>query len=411
MTIEENKERELLIMSLISLQNSSELEVTILSNRFIDNFMPRANGEFVKVYIYLLRAVSSSPSSFSLEHMADRLFCTERDIFRALKYWEGEKILSLTYTTDRQLSGITLLEPFADAGHMESSASSENIFSTAGTSSSPVSAQMAAGISQPVALTGSAPKNVSLSSSNSAVSSGTSSELSTSADYIHSLTPDHISELKQNEEVSQLLYIAEQYLAKTLTPTEMQKIFFFYDELHMSADLIEYLVEYCVSRGRKSMRYIETVALAWTRDGVTTVEMASDASSLFSKDYYTILKAMGISGRNPVENEISYIDTWRKTYGFDLELIQEACSRTVLSTGQPSFQYADKILSGWKKKNVHTLEDVRLLDAEHKKRQLEKAVSRKKQPAAQSQSNNRFNNFHQRDYDFTEYEKRLLNNQ
>lgn len=411
MTIEENKERELLIMSLISLQNSSELEVTILSNRFIDNFMPRANGEFVKVYIYLLRAVSSSPSSFSLEHMADRLFCTERDIFRALKYWEGEKILSLTYTTDRQLSGITLLEPFADAGHMESSASSENIFSTAGTSSSPVSAQMAAGISQPVALTGSAPKNVSLSSSNSAVSSSTSSELSTSADYIRSLTPDHISELKQNEEVSQLLYIAEQYLAKTLTPTEMQKIFFFYDELHMSADLIEYLVEYCVSRGRKSMRYIETVALAWTRDGVTTVEMARDASSRFSKDYYTILKAMGISGRNPVENEISYIDTWRKTYCFDLELIQEACSRTVLSTGQPSFQYADKILSGWKKKNVHTLEDVRLLDAEHKKRQLEKAVSRKKQPAAQSQSNNRFNNFHQRDYDFTEYEKRLLNNQ
>lgn len=398
-------------MSLISLQNSSELEVTILSNRFIDNFMPRANGEFVKVYIYLLRAVSSSPSSFSLEHMADRLFCTERDIFRALKYWEGEKILSLTYTTDRQLSGITLLEPFADAGHMESSASSENIFSTTGTSSSPVSAQMAAGISQPVALTGSAPKNVSLSSSNSAVSGGTSSELSTSADYIRSLTPDHISELKQNEEVSQLLYIAEQYLAKTLTPTEMQKIFFFYDELHMSADLIEYLVEYCVSRGRKSMRYIETVALAWTRDGVTTVEMARDASSRFSKDYYTILKAMGISGRNPVENEISYIDTWRKTYCFDLELIQEACSRTVLSTGQPSFQYADKILSGWKKKNVHTLEDVRLLDAEHKKRQLEKAVSRKKQPAAQSQSNNRFNNFHQRDYDFTEYEKRLLNNQ
>lgn len=398
-------------MSLISLQNSSELEVTILSNRFIDNFMPRANGEFVKVYIYLLRAVSSSPSSFSLEHMADRLFCTERDIFRALKYWEGEKILSLTYTTDRQLSGITLLEPFADAGHMESSASSENIFSTAGTSSSPVSAQMAAGISQPVALTGSAPKNVSLSSSNSAVSGGTSSELSTSADYIRSLTPDHISELKQNEEVSQLLYIAEQYLAKTLTPTEMQKIFFFYDELHMSADLIEYLVEYCVSRGRKSMRYIETVALAWTRDGVTKVEMARDASSRFSKDYYTILKAMGISGRNPVENEISYIDTWRKTYCFDLELIQEACSRTVLSTGQPSFQYADKILSGWKKKNVHTLEDVRLLDAEHKKRQLEKAVSRKKQPAAQSQSNNRFNNFHQRDYDFTEYEKRLLNNQ
>ena len=86
MTIEENKERELLIMSLISLQNSSELEVTILSNRFIDNFMPRANGEFVKVYIYLLRLLSDTSVPFSLEQMADHFFCTERDIIRALKY-------------------------------------------------------------------------------------------------------------------------------------------------------------------------------------------------------------------------------------------------------------------------------------------------------------------------------------
>ena len=47
----------------------------------------------------------------------------------------------------------------------------------------------------------------------------------------------------------------------------------------------------------------------------------------------------------------------------------------------------------------------------HKKRQLEKSVSRKKQPQTQPQNSNRFNNFHQRDYDFAEYEKRLLNNQ
>lgn len=142
------------------------------------------------------------------------------------------------------------------------------------------------------------------------------------------------------------------------------------------------------------------------------MEMAREASSRFSRDYYTILKAMGISGRNPVENEISYIDTWRKTYGFDLELIQEAWA-----TGQSSQQDSQvsstqiRSWSGWKKKNVHTLEDIRLLDAEHKKRQLEKSVSHRKQPAKQPQTNNRFNNFHQRDYDFAEYEKRLLNNQ
>ena len=95
------------------------------------------------------------------------------------------------------------------------------------------------------------------------------------------------------------------------------------------------------------MRYIETVALAWAEEGINTVTMAKESNSRYAKEYFTIFKAMGISGRNPVDTSITYIDTWRKTYGFDLELIQEACSRTVLSTGQPSFQYADKILSGW----------------------------------------------------------------
>ena len=75
-------------MNMITLQNSSQTEVTILSNRFIDAYMPEANGEFVKVYIYLLRILANVPASFSLEAMADRLLCTERDICRALKYWE-----------------------------------------------------------------------------------------------------------------------------------------------------------------------------------------------------------------------------------------------------------------------------------------------------------------------------------
>ena len=46
-------------MAMITLHNASLPEVTILSNTFIDNYMPEANGEFVKVYIYLLRALSS----------------------------------------------------------------------------------------------------------------------------------------------------------------------------------------------------------------------------------------------------------------------------------------------------------------------------------------------------------------
>ena len=164
-----------------------------------------------------------------------------------------------------------------------------------------------------------------------------------------------MKELKQNEDIIQLLYIAEQYLGKTLSPTEIQKILFFYDGLGFSADLIEYLIEYCVSRSHKSIRYMETVALAWAQEGISTVAEAKKSNARYSKDYYSILKALGITNRSPVETEITLMDTWLKTYGFSIAIIQEACTRTVLQTGQASFQYTDKILEGWKKKQVKTL--------------------------------------------------------
>lgn len=361
---------------MITLRNSSRTGVTVLSNIFIDDYMPEANGEFVKVYIYLLRTLSSQ-EAFGLEQMADRLLCTERDLLRALKYWEEKKLLSLEYTSQGSIAAICMKMPssaLAQADTQETSVSFDASAPAAalspGESANPPSRESAP-----------APK---------------------------SLTADRVKELKQNEEIIQLLYIAEQYLGKTLTPGEMKKILFFYDELKLSPDLIEYLIEYSVSRGHKSIRYIETVAMAWAQEGITSVAMAKEANSRYAKEYYTILKAMGISGRNPVETEISLMNAWLHDYGFTMDLIQEACSRTVLQTGQPSFQYADKILTGWKEKNVKNMEDIRRLDAQHKQRKLEKSrqqTSRQQKPS----NNNRFNNFHQREYDFDEYEKKLLN--
>lgn len=343
-------------MGMITLQKPSQSEVTLLSNIFIDDYMPEANGEFVKVYIYLLRALSTTPVSFSLEEMADRLLCTERDILRALKYWAGQELLAMDFTPDKALRSIALLLPRPKP------------------SAQPASPAPASGQPRPSKA---AP-----------------------------LTPDRVTELKQNEEIVQLLYIAEQYMGKTLSPTDIQKLLFFYDGLGFSADLIEYLLEYCVSRGHKSLRYMETVALAWAQEGISTVAEAKKSSARYSKDYYTILKALGITNRSPVETEVTLMDTWLKTYGFSMSIIQEACTRTVLQTGQASFQYADKILEGWKKKQVNTLEDIQALDAEHKKRKEAKKQSRPSAPAA---STNRFNNFQQREYNFDEYEKRLLN--
>ena len=368
-------------MNTIHLRALSSSQVTILSNIFIDQYMPGAGGEFVKVYIYLLRLLADPSASVCLPLLADRLNCTEGDISRALKYWSNEGLLILETDPSGELTGITLTEPSPDT-QMELTA----------TVSVPQSALAAtAPISQTVsAATVSTPQP------------DTAPSRSASA-----LTPARIKELKENEDVAQLIYICEQYLGKTLTPTDTRKILFFYDELKMSVDLIDFLIQYCVGRGHKSMRYIETVAMAWSKEGITTVEMAKDSTSRYGRDYFTILKAMGITNRNPVDSEIVMMDTWLKDYGFSMDMIQEACSRTIMQTGQPSFQYAHKILTGWFKKGALTPEAVHALDVQHQKRSQDNSRSRSQTP----KSPNRFNNFQQRNYDFKELEKQLLERQ
>ena len=95
---------------MIRLHSTGLNDATILSNIFIDRFMPKANGEFVKVYIYLLRMLGRPEEAFGLSQMADSLFCTEGDILRALKYWEKQGLLSLSYTTGESVpTGIAFL--------------------------------------------------------------------------------------------------------------------------------------------------------------------------------------------------------------------------------------------------------------------------------------------------------------
>ncbi|MCF0133298.1 MAG: DnaD domain protein [Blautia sp.] len=357
-------------MGTIQLQSNVRTNATVVSNIFIDNYMPEANGEFVKVYLYLLRLLSDPYTELSLESMADRLLCTEKDICRALKFWQKNDLLTLTFGNDKKLCSITLHDLILPSAK-------ENSHTSEIPAEEPRKAEAEAPAAASVAPEKKSPRK---------------------------LTADRVNELKQNEDIEQMLYIAEQYMGKTLTPSEIQKVLYFYDELHLSPELIEYLIEHCVSNGHKSIRYMETVACAWAAEGITTVKMAKESQSRYANEYFSVLKSMGITRRNPIEEEIRLINTWIHEYGFDMPIIMEACSRTVLSTGQPSFQYADKILAGWKKKNVKTMEDIRILDIEHQK----KKQTRPKTPAAAVPGGNQFHNFQQRSYDFQEYEKRLL---
>lgn len=357
----------------MKLYTTAPAGATLLQNAFIDRYMVHANGEFVKVYIYLLRCAGSN-MELTLSSVADVLEYTEKDLLRALSYWEKLKLLRMNYAADGTILDIT----FADITALQSAP---------GPAVQQTSALRAA------------------TSSGSAVSGVQPRQMASSGEQAVSRDPARMQELKEQADIRQLFFVAEQYLQRPLSSAEQEDLLYYFDTLHFSADLIEYLLEYCISKGSASRHYIRKVALAWAEAGITTVTQAREETNLYNKNYFSIMNAFGIKGRNPAAPELEIMSHWINELGFTLDIILEACRRTIQQTHQPNFQYANKILEQWKKQGVHSAADIVALDQKRKAQQKEKA----QQSSQKSGSNNRFNNFTQREYDYGQLERRLLN--
>ena len=83
-------------------------DLTSVSNLFIDEYMPNANGEFVKIYLYLLRLVSGHSTEITTDALADLLCFTESDVERGLSYWERLGLISLSRDEDMHVNGIRM---------------------------------------------------------------------------------------------------------------------------------------------------------------------------------------------------------------------------------------------------------------------------------------------------------------
>ena len=347
-------------MTKLTLTNSVQGQATLVENEFIDKYMSEANGEYVKVYLLLLRYKCDPSVNLGVSEIADILDCTEKDVNRALDYWTKKGLLG-----ENRVQSVQPKQKVKAA----------------------VSAEQAKRIAQPAGTVakGAAPAQTEVASQ-----------------------AEPAPSQKNRKEFREVLHVTEQYLGKTLTRTEAQELVYFYDVLRMSADLIEYLIEYCVENGHKSFHYIKKVALSWSDQHVTTVKEAKAVSGKYNKNSYAVLNAYGIKGRAPAEPEMVYISRWNNEYGFSPELIVEACNRTMNTIHQPSFDYTESILKSWLDKGVRDIADVKALDLVHmKEKESKKTVA---SPRAVSRATkSKFNNFEGRKYqDMDELTRRLI---
>lgn len=410
-------------MTAINISSDIATSFTTVSDIFIDQYMPKANGEFVKVYLYLLRATGTGAGIATISEIADHFSNTEADIIRALNYWASEGILQVQTGADGQIMGINLCS--LSVSGMQ--AAQSNIQSAVADNAAQNNLQnsvvnnAAQNILQN-SVVNNAAQNISTVNTrmhDSVVEKLKSQTPDKAASSQKEYTLDEIKEFRKNPDISELFFIIETYLKHTLSSTDTNMVLYWLDELHFSTDLVEYLVEYCITKGHSSLRYMNKVALGWADAGIKTVDQAKDDAAAHSQIYYSVMKALGITGRNLVDSEVSLINKWVGEYGFDIELVKAACSKTISAIQKPSFEYTDSILANWRKKDVHTLKDVEVLDANFAKANKASATGSSqgtnaangssKPKSNNSSSKNKFNNFNQRNNDYDKLEKLFLN--
>ncbi|WP_448754316.1 DnaD domain protein [Agathobacter sp.] len=410
-------------MTAINISSDIATSFTTVSDIFIDQYMPKANGEFVKVYLYLLRATGSGAGIATISEIADHFSNTEADIVRALNYWASEGILQVQTGADGQITGINLCSLAVSTMQ----AAQNNIQSSVADNAT--QNNMQSGV-----INNAVQNNMQSNVDNNTAQniSGADSQMQDSvmeklknqatdkpAPSQKEYTLDEIKEFRKNPDISELFFIIETYLKHTLSSSDTNMVLYWLDELHFSTDLVEYLVEYCITKGHSSLRYMNKVALGWADAGIKTVDQAKDDAAAHSQIYYSVMKALGITGRNLVDSEVSLINKWVGEYGFDMELVKAACSKTISAIQKPSFEYTDSILTNWRKKDVHTLKDVEVLDANFAKANkatgsgssqgANAANGFSKPKSNNSNSKNKFNNFNQRNNDYDKLEKLFLN--
>lgn len=323
--------------------------------------MPDANGTYVKVYLTLLRHIGNHNFNISINGIADALDLTEKDVTRAIRYWEKKGLLSLTRDENKSIKDITFNTLVSSAVSNEPEKAIHN-------------------------------NTINMDRH---VQTNRQSE-------IRQYTTSELSKITSKDEFVWIVNIIEKYMQRNLTPTDIELVVYLYDSLHFSSDLIFFLYENCISRGKKNSKYIQAVAINWANAGVDSVEKATEYLASFDSRYMDVMKAFGL-GQAPAPAQRQYIDAWLSA-GFEPEVIKEACNRTIIAVGGANFKYANGILEKWKSQGVKSLNDIKASDDIHAK-----AVNNNK--LVPKVKNNSFNSYEQRNYsanDYSEIEKQLL---
>ncbi len=263
---------------------------TGVENIFINEYLPSASGDYVKVYLYGL-LYSHVEESMTFADMAKHLGLTEKQVLEAWDYWEQMGIIKKHRTAlgvfmdyDIEFLNLRNLMYHTEAGIKDGAKQSK---------------EAACG----------------------------------------SLYDDGLKTLVQR---------VEGILGKTLSPKDLEEVFSWVREIGATEEICVAAVEYCLEKGKTGIKYMTKVVEQWTLDGLKTEEDAKARLETLEEKYGRYKQVLNILGlnRGATKAEQEVIDTWYEEWGFNHERVTEACYKGAFISS-PNVKYVNAILEKW----------------------------------------------------------------
>ncbi len=164
-----------------------------------------------------------------------------------------------------------------------------------------------------------------------------------------------------DSEMRMMIDYCQQSLGKMFNTAEVEILVGLADFLTLDKKYVMLLVSYCAKNGKKSLRYIEKLAIDLFDKGVMTypeLEEHLRYMELAGQSEQSMRKLFGIGRRALTKKETDAFLVWCGKYEYPMSIIERAYEITVDNTGGVSIPYTGAILERWYTSGYKTTEDI-----------------------------------------------------
>ena len=334
-----------------------DLGDTPIENIFINDYMPMANGTYVKVYLLGYKYAHDKDSRIEVNNqtIAKHLQLPLDDVLTAWDFWSSKGIIEKMEPEEGdeynyKVKFLSLKQLYIK--------NNPNIFN----------------IKEKIVKQEKQENNKSVAA-----------------------TPQDLIDANQIPIINEMFNNIDYIMRRQTVVTEKQKILTWIQDYNMNPDVIEKAFFFGVEKkGQRNVNYVEGIIRNWYDKGLTNIDAVIEDFKNQDEKYYSyqkVMRSLGFDNRPTTQGDKNTIDKWFEEYQFSMELVLKGCESST-KVANPSINYIDGVLTSWYKKGIKTIEDIELKDKPKEKTEFKGTQQAKGRKSAPLQT--RFHNFEQR---------------